>query len=229
MYVCAADDTVIATALRCLDVPDHRLCMCVQYYGAITIGSPPQSFMVIFDTGSSNLWVPSKHCDFTSVPCYLHNLYNSALSDTYEVRLPGLSMSPDCMYFQLWLTLLPVEWLTQRSSTGNCCQAVSLIRRAACSLQEDGRDFEIQYGSGSLSGYISKDTVNFGGLDIKHQAFAEAVMEPGLAFVFAKFDGILVRSTSFSDGFTSCLREWTAIMGPHVRCDCPAFAQLAGM
>jgi len=51
-----------------------------QYYGEISLGTPPQKFEVIFDTGSSDLWVASSQCDSS---CGRHAEYNSAKSSTY--------------------------------------------------------------------------------------------------------------------------------------------------
>jgi len=62
-----------------------------QYYGPITIGDPPQTFQVLFDTGSSNLWVPSSKCPIWQLSCDLHTKYYSAQSRTYKAN--GTSFS----------------------------------------------------------------------------------------------------------------------------------------
>ncbi|KAG7398619.1 GPN-loop GTPase 2 [Phytophthora boehmeriae] len=105
-----------------------------QYYGAISIGTPPQPFSVIFDTGSSNLWVPDRK--FGS-----HNVYDHDKSSTYKAN---------------------------------------------------GTAFNIMYGSGPVSGFLSQDTLGLGGLNVEDQFFAEVNVTKGLgpAYYLGKFDGL---------------------------------------
>ncbi|XP_067913824.1 gastricsin-like [Heterodontus francisci] len=61
------------------------------YYGSITVGTPPQSFTVLFDTGSSNLWVPSIYCN--SAPCGNHARFNPTHSSTFKTNGQTFSFS----------------------------------------------------------------------------------------------------------------------------------------
>lgn len=115
-----------------------------QYFGTVVIGNPPQEFQVIFDTGSSNLWVPKVGCSHCGNPFFgKKSKYDHDASTTYAV---------------------------------------------------DGADFEIMYGSGSVSGFFSGDDVTLADdIVIEGQRFAEVQDAGGLGFGYAlgKFDGIL--------------------------------------
>lgn len=109
----------------------------VQFYGAISLGTPPQEFQVIYDTGSSNLWVPASNC---SLSCLLKTRFQQSKSSTYA---------------------------------------------------PDGREFNIKYGSGPVSGHVITDTVTMGGFS-GPQSFAGITDASGLGFAYAlaKWDGI---------------------------------------
>ncbi|KAI4962939.1 hypothetical protein ZWY2020_020618 [Hordeum vulgare] len=57
--------------------------------------------------------------------------------------------------------------------------------------KKNGKRVALHYGTGAISGYISQDNVQVGGLVVKNQDFIEATLEPGITFMFRKFDGIL--------------------------------------
>jgi hypothetical protein len=51
-----------------------------QYYGEIMVGTPPQKFKVIFDSGSGHLLIPSTKCEDPA--CNGHKRYNATNSST---------------------------------------------------------------------------------------------------------------------------------------------------
>ncbi|XP_014259891.1 cyprosin-like [Cimex lectularius] len=56
----------------------------VEYFGEISLGTPGQKFAVIFDTGSSNFWVPSVQCRLPA--CMVRRRFDDQTSTTYKAN-----------------------------------------------------------------------------------------------------------------------------------------------
>ena len=56
--------------------------MNTQYFAEVQVGTPAQTFTVVPDTGSSNLWMYSASC--WAVPCFYHDKYDNKKSSTFK-------------------------------------------------------------------------------------------------------------------------------------------------
>jgi len=111
-----------------------------QYVGQIGLGSPSQTLSVVFDTGSSDLWIPGRGCS----QCGDHSTFDKTKSSSYSMIVDAT---------------------------------------------EDPRSFEVDYGSGKVTGYRAMDNLDVGGLSCEGVYFGEVTYEDELIRKFI-MDGI---------------------------------------
>ncbi|KAK6046737.1 eukaryotic aspartyl protease [Cooperia oncophora] len=158
-----------------------------EYLGNITIGTPEQQFRVVLDTGSSNLWVPDVTCgkgggggdSCDSMGCKIGPLCPFLCRDQTCCRRAGFS-----------------DTFMRTYNYGDACDGKDKFDSSkSTTYVRQGRRWNIQYGTGSASGFLGQDTVRFGSIGtnqlvVKNTVFGQAT-ELAPFFAGQPIDGIL--------------------------------------
>nr|XP_013813223.1 PREDICTED: cathepsin D [Apteryx mantelli mantelli] len=148
-----------------------------QYYGEIGIGTPPQKFTL---SERQALWSPAR------------DLAEICGGDKRQGGFSGANFSARFFFLLVPRATPRINVVCPPMSPSSAAVLHHKYDASKSSTYvENGTEFAIHYGTGSLSGYLSQDTVTLGNLKIKNQIFGEAVKQPGITFIAAKFDGIL--------------------------------------
>lgn len=101
--------------------------------------------------------------------------------------------TPNQMFNMIFDTGSSDLWTASSNCDDSCGRHAEYNSAESSTYIANGTVFHIQYGSGPVSGYQSVDNLNFGGLTVVQQGFAEVTDASGLgaAYSLGKFDGIL--------------------------------------
>ncbi|CAM5119646.1 unnamed protein product [Eretmochelys imbricata] len=81
--------------------------------------------------------------------------------------------------------------LLQDSLQAYCSNHNQFNPSDSSTYEATNESLSIQYGSGSMTGFLAYDTVQIGGMVDTKQNFGLSETQPGTAFEYSKFDGIL--------------------------------------
>jgi len=140
------------------------------YFGTLSVGSPPQPFKVVFDTGSGHLILPSMYCHTDT--CKAHNRYKrSASSTARDIDWNGALVEPG----------QPRDQLSVAFGTGDVTGV--FVEDIVC--LDDTAEEDEEMGKGLA---IASDEVPKGCMKMRTIAATAMSEEPFKSF---KFDGIM--------------------------------------
>jgi len=95
------------------------------YFGNISVGTPSQEFVVVYDTGSGNLIVPGSSC--TSAACTSHHQFRQHLSSTVEAVECQEGWGSDGVKITFGTGEVTGDCLRDRVCIGTACSTADFI------------------------------------------------------------------------------------------------------
>ncbi|GFN84867.1 cathepsin d [Plakobranchus ocellatus] len=91
----------------------------------------------------------------------------------------------------------PITWVPSIHSPSSSRQTFRLFKgdsgeynnQSSSTYKANGKPFEVTYGAGQVSGYLSQDNMAIAGVTVRNQTFGEAILKPKM-FVGSKNDGM---------------------------------------
>jgi len=129
---------LVRTAGRAAELTSLKAMHKMAYYGHVAVGSPPQEFQVVFDTGSGNLIIPGSEC--SSKACTVHKQWDFHKSETAEkVNCDGTSVLPGSLADQITITFgtgeITGDCFSDKICVGTACSVGALIVSTEESVQ----------------------------------------------------------------------------------------------
>ena len=119
----------------------------VGYVATVQMGTPPRDFLILMDSGSSDLWVGAEECQSLTTPGA------DCVSDSDQLA---------------FATLIPLNMQGDHTFLGT---------KSSSSFVDTNQTFNVTYGTGAVVGDIIQDTLVVAGLQLSDHTFGVASQE----------------------------------------------------
>jgi len=153
-----------------------------EYFGNVSVGTPPQFFQVVFDTGSGNLIIPGADCK--SKACVHHDQFNLAKSSTAkEINCDGSDVKDGRRADSITITFgtgeISGNCMQDQICIGNACTRGDLI----VATQESSAPFD-NFGFDGVLGLALTEMSEGPSFSLMDRSIEKGLLHKGLFSVF---------------------------------------------